>query len=121
MRIHTMIYICVSVQLTLGQHLDPHDSTADEWTWCQLLGKQFRCCIAVKAQNRKFSVTSLSHGGALHKVQWACLLLLSFATCQKLYNGFSNAHSCQFTNNCQDEHDPYLRLAADMLSSTSNN
>ena len=58
------------MQLTWGQQLDSHDSTADEWTWCQLLGKQFRRCIAVnpKAQNKTISVTSLSHGGAEHRV-----------------------------------------------------
>ena len=34
------IYICVSLQLTLGQQIDVYDVTADERTRCELLGTQ---------------------------------------------------------------------------------
>ena len=81
MHVHIHLYFYAVDQRTAAGF---HDLTADDCL-CQLLGNNSDA--ALHSRLKRSSVTSWSHGGALHKMRWACLLLMSFAMCQELYSG----------------------------------
>ncbi len=58
---NSMLAHTYGMQVAWGMQLGAYDSTAAERSWCQLLGRQFRCCMAFTARSTRFSVISLSY------------------------------------------------------------